>query len=288
MTKGVLGILICPMVDDELLHYMCADKEVGRIVLIDNGFGEDLMAKLDNRGVKYDLFPEDRISDGSVVFDRDIFNIVIKSNDLGLHADPKNLRSVVEDEVRFMSSYADAIGLYYGICGNFGWDVSDWASKQGLKPVAVMRGSDGKICDDCVAIAVGSSSRYYQLEKKYTGMFYLTPAIAGNWVRFVEAGGNSSGGGMEQLKNIPKDTLEFLGIHNEMDYMRWLFEIGHYKYILKLDTGFADSGQFDKKAEEIGRTLNLKPIDVEDGWVCADTAEAIYTQCKKFLSQPSR
>ncbi|MCQ2079502.1 MAG: DUF1638 domain-containing protein [archaeon] len=267
------------MNDDQLIYYLCRDADVGRIVLLDNDFSDGIRSKLTERGATFDVVPERDFDEGRVEFDRSILNVVIKTNNLGLHAEPEKLRAHIESQVRDIQPFVDALGIYYGICGNYGWDIPKWAEGQGFKPTAVFVGDDGRVCDDCVSIAVGSSARYRDLERRYTGMFYLTPAIAENWVDFVAAGD-----GAEQLKNIPEETLEELGIHGQMDFMRWLFEIGHYEYILKLDTGFADTERFNRKAEEIGQALNLKPIEVEDGWVCARAAESIYERCKGFLS----
>lgn len=278
MAKGVLGIIICPMMNDELLHYICNDPDVARTIILDNDFSSDLKAKMDSRGHHYELIPESDFYNGRVVFDRNVLNIVIRSNNLALHAEPKDLKRYVEEEIEAIQPFVDALGLYYGLCGNYGWDLTEWATRMGYKPVAVFRGTDGKVVDDCVAVVVGGSDRYLQLEKRYTGMFYLTPAIADNWIEFVSAGDLG-----KQLANIPKETLEELGIFSDLDYMRWMFEIGHYQHILKMDTGLEDSERFNRKAEEIGKVLNLKPIDIESGWITLQSAEGIYTQCKKNL-----
>ena len=278
MTKGVLGIIICPMMNDQLLHCVCNDPEVSRIVVLENGFSSDLKAKMESRGRSYELVPESDFYAGKVEFDRNVLNVVIRSNDLALHAEPKDLKVYIEKEVEEIQPFVDALGLYYGICGNYGWDITAWAAEKGYKPTAVFRGMDGKIVDDCVAVVIGGSDRYLQLEKTYTGMFYLTPDIAGNWVEFINAGDIG-----KQLDNIPRETLEELGIHSDTDYMRWMFEIGHYEYILKIDTGLGDSEKLNQKAVEIGKALNLKPIDIEDGWVTLYCAEGIYAQCKKNL-----
>ena len=173
----------------------------------------------------------------------------------------------------------DAVGLYYGICGNFAWDITEWCKEKGYKPTAVFRALDGRVCDDCVAIAIGGTEKYKQLEREYKGMFYVTPAIADNWVAFVGAGDIG-----KQLKSISKETLEGLGIHSEQDYMRWMFELGHYENILMIDSGLSDTEAFEKKAHEMGQALNLKPIRCAEGWATLECAEALYKECKGFLS----
>ena len=279
MAKGVLGIIICPMNDDYLIHSICTDKEVGRIVLLQNKYSDGIKAKLESRGAQFDIVPEYFFDNGNMVFDKKILNVVIKTNDLGLHAEPKDLRDYIEAEITELQPLVDAVGLYYGICGNFAWDITEWCKEKGYKPTAVFRALDGRVCDDCVAIAIGGTEKYKQLEREYKGMFYVTPAIADNWVAFVGAGDIG-----KQLKSISKETLEDLGIHSEQDFMRWMFELGHYENILMIDSGLSDTKAFEKKAHEMGQALNLKPIRCAEGWATLECAEALYKECKGFLS----
>lgn len=279
MTKGVLGIIICPMNDDQLVHSISGDSEVDRVVVLKNDYSEIIGKKLESKGVAVEYIPEEKFDNGEVEFDRGKFNIVIKTNSLGLHAEPDKLRAYVEKQIVDIQPYVDALGLYYGLCGTYGWDITEWAKQNCLKPVAVFRGEDGKVCDDCVSIVVGGPGRYYELEKKYTGMFYLTPSIAENWVDFVAAG--ESG---QQLESIPEETRDELNIHTPVDMMRWMFELGGYEYILRLDTGYGNRPKFIEISEEIGEALKLKPIDAEEGWVTDYPTNAIYEECRSYLN----
>ena len=279
MTKGVLGIIICPMNDDYLIHSICTDKEVGRIVLLANQYSDRIKTKLEAKGAKFDVFPEYYFDMGNVKFDRDILNVVIKANDLALHAEPKDLKEHVEKQITSIQPLVDAVGLYYGLCGNFGWDITEWCKEKGFKNTAVFRALDGRVCDDCVAIAIGGTEKYKKLEREYMGMFYVTPAISDNWEVFVGAGDLG-----KQLKSISKETLEGLGIHSEQDYMRWLFELGHYENILMIDSGLGNKEVFENQVAEMGRTLNLKPIRCAEGWATLECAESLYNECKGYLS----
>ena len=55
MTSGVLGVIICPMVDDNLLYSLKKDPEEKMITLIDAGSASSLKRKFDKAGIKYDL-----------------------------------------------------------------------------------------------------------------------------------------------------------------------------------------------------------------------------------------
>ncbi len=286
MTVGVLGIIICPMNDDQMLYSLEKDGEISRIVLLDNPHSEMICKKLESKGLAFEHMGEKEFLHGDLVADQRSFTVVIRTNDLALHGDPKYLRTYVEDQVREMQPFVDSLGVYYGLCGNYGWDLEAWAVENGFKPLAVFKGDDGRVCDDCVAIAVGSSTRYLQLEKTYTGMFYVTPAIADNWVKFISAGGveGAGEGDLEsQIRRMPKEVLEVFGITDATSYMRWMFEIGNYTNLLKLYTGLSDRAVFDCKVDGIGRDLNLKPIDIGPGWVTLDPADALYNRAKSAI-----
>ena len=279
MPKGTLGIIICPMNDDHLIHSLSSDHDIGRIVLLDNKYSKSVGKKMSERGLKYELIPQEEFDKGRVEFDPETYNIVIKCNNLGLHGEPADLRAFVEKEVADIQPLVDAVGIYYGTCGNYGWDISKWAKEMGYKPTAVYRSLDGLVCDDCVAISIGGTETYRRLEKQYVGMFYLTPAIADNWDDFMGAGDMG-----KQLKSIPQETLDELGIKGMNDYMRWMFEMGQYKYLLKIDTGLADENHFNAMAEKIGKLVNLKPIFPNEEWATIECAEALYAECRGFLS----
>ena len=280
MTKGVLGLILCPMLEDELLYSLSRDKDIGRIVLLDNEHCGSIRRKMESRGIRFDVVPEKTFDDGKLELDPNIYNIVIKTNSLGLHAEPEELKDHLTLQMISMQTNADVTGLYYGMCCKHGCDVSKWAKERAFKPIFVFRGDDGEVCDDCVAVAIGGASNYRRFIKRYTGIFFLTPAIANNWKDFIMAGDLVKG-----LGSVPDETLEMLGIHGQEDFMRWMFEVGHYEFLLKMNTGLDPELDFDSKAEEIGKKLNLKPIEIEDGWITISTAEALYRDCKQAMPE---
>lgn len=278
MARGVLGIILCPMLEDELLYNIGRDKDVGRIVLLDNEFCGSTRDKMTKKGLKFDVVPEADFDAGKTEFDRSIFNVVIKSNDLALHSEPQDLKAHIEKQIRDMQPYVDALGLYYGLCGNYGWDITAWCREQGLKPAAVFRDDEGKVCDDCISVALGGSKHYLALQKKYTGMFYMTPAFANNWQDFAMAGDDA-----KSIATLPEETREALGITDKESFIAWMFEFCGYQNTLKIDTGLGDSENFEKKFQEISARLNLKPLVIEDGWVTMNSVDGIYHACKSFF-----
>ncbi|AGI47693.1 Protein of unknown function (DUF1638) [Thermoplasmatales archaeon BRNA1] len=275
MVRKVMGVIGCPMLEDELIHGFEMDEGEKTLFVIDNIPSSSLRAKMDSKGIPYSLVSEDDAADGRVGYS-DGFNILILMNRLGLHADPKALREKVEEQVRRISPRVDSIALYYGLCGNFGWDMTQWARDNGLKPTEMFRDSAGRICDDCIGAAIGGGARYLELQKTYFGMFYVIPAIAHNWKDFLD-----DGSATDAARNLPDDLKDELDIHSDEDYIRWMFRTCGYTNMVKMDTGLADKELFEKEFEALCERMELKPITIGDGWLTLQPAEDIYWRSKE-------
>ncbi len=280
MTKGILGIIACPMLEDELLYGITNDPEEKNIFLIENKHCGSMKEKMERKGISFRMVTDNEVFNRAI--DMEGYSILIKMNDLALHSEPKDLKDFIENEVREMNPFVDAIGLYYGLCGNYGWDMSEWARENGLKPVEMFRDNTGRICDDCVGVSVGGGARYLELEKTYTGMFYVIPAIAHNWRPFMAAGDSA-----KVIASMDKEMLEAMGIHDDDSYIKWMFDICGYKNMVKMDTGLEpDREEFDREFDDLCKIMDLKPITIADGWMTIQPAVDIYNRSKGFLSEP--
>jgi hypothetical protein len=67
--------------------------------------------------------------------------------------------------------------------------------------------------------------------------------------------------------------------------MRWLFRIGGYEYILKLDTNLMDEEEFDKAIAKIADRTRLKVKEAEPGWATLQPTDEMYEKCKSLLPQ---
>ena len=267
MTQGTLGIIACPMLEDELIYNLRTDVEEKYIYLVKTDPNVSIKKKLERYGLPYQLIDEYDLKNG---FDQDSekFNIVIYMNRLGLHAEPKDLRKTVEDQITMLQSHFDVLALYYGLCGNAGWDITKWAADKFSTPVIVFRDENDGVCDDCIGVAVGGTKRYYELNKAHTGQLYLTPAMATNWNDFLSSSDMFRG----------TDTTDH-------SMMRMILEMCGYQYALQIDTGLGDKNEFDKLSQDLGKEMNLKIIQAEDGWATLGPANRIYANAKTKLSK---
>ncbi|MCL2031917.1 MAG: DUF1638 domain-containing protein [Methanomassiliicoccaceae archaeon] len=268
MTRGTIGIIGCPILEDEITYALLNEKEEKNVFIVDTLPARTLKKKLERKGIPFSVIDEWDFNNGYDGIDRDNgFNIVIFMNKLGLHAEPKVLRQTIEDQLRFYQNRFDAIALYYGMCGNGGWDVSKWASETLSVPVFVFRDEKEDVCDDCIGVAVGGHSRYCDLVRKHTGMLFVTPAIAENWSEFS--------GELDITKGF-----EIMDIHD----LKGVFEFYGYKNAVKIDTGIGIQGEeLDRGCKRLSETTGLEFITVAPGTVRIYPTERIYRDAKNAL-----
>jgi hypothetical protein len=281
MTKGVLGLIVCPMVDDNLVYSLRKDGESKRILIVDNENTRSIKDKLSRSGIPYELVPWKDIRFGTCTMDRGEFNIVIYMINLGLHSRPDELKTTVEDLTREMQDVVDGIGFYLGTCGNYEWDIPKWCEEEGLKPGAMFCDSNGCLCHDCVGINIAGGPKYKDLQKKYTAHLYVFPAMATNYEEFMEA---DQAEAAATEASLTPEMREVLGIEPGRDgYMRWLFSLGGYEHILKLDTGIGDRENFERDLQTVSEKTRLKIRVAEEGWADLQPTDDLYAKCKSFL-----
>jgi hypothetical protein len=208
--------------------------------------------------------------------------MVVMMIDLGLHAKPEVLKTTVEELTLDIQDNVDAIGYYLGTCGNYNWNIPAWCSDNGLKPSAMFCDAEGNLCHDCVGVNIAGGPKYSELQKRYMGHLYMFPAMASNYDDFMKA---DQTGYEEMEANLTDDMREELGIEPGPDgYMRWLLSLGHYEYILRLDTGMEDQN-YDEDIGIVAKRTGLKIKIAEPGWADSQPTIDLYARCKSFLVQ---
>jgi hypothetical protein len=283
MTRGVLGLIVCPMVDDNLVYSVDKDPEEKDIIIVDNKNISSITRKFNSKGIGYQLVPWEEITSRRFELDHERYTLLIYMTDLGLHSKPELLKSTVEELARDMQPYVDGIGFYLGTCGNAEWNIPKWCESQRMKPSAMFCDKDGNLCHDCVGINIAGGPRYKDLQMKYTGHLYIFPAMATNFDEFMDADQADSNA---TEASITPEMREVLGIEPGRDgYLRWLLGLGGYEYILRLDTGIGDIEHFDRDIEKVAERTRLKIKVAEDGWADLQPTDALYEKCKGFLRQ---
>lgn len=267
--KGVMCVVACPLLENELVYSMYNDPQRKRILLADTGSAVSIKRKMDAKGMEYELISEKEFFHRRDNLNTDEFNILILMNRLGLHAEPKELKAKVEDDILRIGDSCDCICLYYGLCGNALWDPVKWAEGKIDTPVFIFRGCNGEVCDDCVGVAVSGTENYRRLLKTHTGQLLVIPAMAENWEEFF----------CDKDMRRGAETMNM----DPMDYMKLMFEICGYEFAVRLDTGLGDPELYEIKSKELADRVELKLIDAKGEFVNRYSTDRMYGDCKSAL-----
>ncbi len=285
MTRGVLGIILCPMLDDNLLYSLCKDPEEKRITLVDHPSNVSVKRKMRLAGIPFDIVGWDDVLGWRYEPVKDAFNILILTTDLGLHARPDVLKSTVEERTEEMQPFVDAIGFYLGTCGNYEWDIPAWSDGRGFKPSETFRDSNGRLCHDCVGVNIAGGPKYSEMQKAFVAHLFVFPAMATNFDDFMNA---DSADSVATEESLTDEMREALGIEEGRDgYLRWLLSLGGYQNILKIDTGLGDHEEFDRATVDVARRTKLNIKDAPEGWASLQPTDDLYARCKGFLQSRS-
>ena len=283
MAKGILGVIICPMLDDNLVYSLDKDPERKDIVLANTGNQGPIVRRLERCGIPYRISGWDDIISGNAELDREGFTVLVYSLNLGLHARPDVLRSRVESTAKEMQPVVDAIGFYLGTCGNEGWDIPAWCDSMGFKPSATFRDPQRNLCPDCVGVNIGGGPRYLELLKRYPKHIFVFPAFAVNKDEFNEANRAESEAAMDSLD---EGMLRELGIEPGPNaYERWLLKTGGYEHYLRIETGLGDREEFEAALKELQETSGLKERVPAESWGSLQPTDDLYSECKSFLGR---
>ncbi|MCL2711871.1 MAG: DUF1638 domain-containing protein [Methanomassiliicoccaceae archaeon] len=266
-AKGTLGVIACPILEDELIYSISKDNEISKIYLLDNRHARSIKPKLIKKGIEHEIVNEEDFMNGPRAAN-DGYEIAIWMMDLGLHEEPVDLKEAIKECMFRMQEHADAIVLYYGLCGNGLKDIDIWAKDNLRIPMTIIRDNEGKIVDDCIAAAIGGTKKYLALLRKYPGIMYFTPAFATNYDDLL--------GRMELFKGV--DT-------GDDSMLKMVFEMADYHEVMKVDTGLGDQDEFQAAVEKFANRMGFDILTLEDGWVTLEPADRVYGEAKGFLER---
>ncbi|MDW5562117.1 MAG: DUF1638 domain-containing protein [Methanomassiliicoccus sp.] len=259
----VLGIIGCPILEDELVYAVRGDRSISRLFVVDNEDSKNLVRKLLalDRRPPVTLIGEDEIEHLSP----EGFALLVYMKSMALHEHPERLREEVSATAAAMALVCRSILLFYGLCGNAFSDVGSMSRTVG-RPITIISDQQQRPVDDCIAAVLGGTDGYLRLLKRYPGVFYLTPGWAENWRTLMKK--------MEITRGIDGDDLATI---------KWLFEMAGYKLALKIQTGLGDQEGFDARIDEFVRTFGFQLRDLEAEHINLDCVDRSYAEAKSRL-----
>lgn len=147
--------------------------------------------------------------------------------DQALHRTPAKLLGQLQEQIDQAAGRASRIVLGYGLCSNGVVGVT--ARRQGL---LIPR------CHDCIALFLGSPSRYQEVFSRKPGTYYLTPG----WIAEKK----------DPLGIMEENTARF-----DRETAEWVLEeeFKHYTHISLIDTGVEEMAPLRARAMENAEVL---------------------------------
>jgi hypothetical protein len=155
--------------------------------------------------------------------------------DFGLHINPDELRSSLQKAINRVGPGIKNIVLGYGLCS---------------KAVIGLKSETAKLVvpltDDCIAIFLGSKSRYAEEQRAVPGTYYLTKG-------WIIAGSTP----FDEFNNM-KLKYGDEKAHRIMDKM-----LKNYKRLAFINTGDSDLAVYHAKAQDIAGKFKLKYEEIQ-------------------------
>lgn len=154
--------------------------------------------------------------------------------DQSLHRTPTKMPGQLQEKIDQAAQTASRIVLGYGLCSNGVVGVT--ARQQGL---IIPR------CHDCIALFLGSPSRYQEIFSQKPGTYYLTPG----WIAEKK----------DPLGILEENTAKF-----DRETAEWVMEeeLKHYTHIALIDTGVEEMAPLRARAMENAEILKKQYTEI--------------------------
>lgn len=259
-AKGYLGIIGCPILEDEIVHSVLRDMDIANVLVIENDDSGNLVRKLRKAVTKAKV---SSIKESALdTLPQDGFNLLILMKSMALHEDPQILRREVAKGVELIGPKCRSIMLFYGLCGNAFKHLPEIEAET-KHQLTLLTDEQGRPVDDCIAAVLGGTDGYYSLLKRYPGVFYLTPGWAENWRELIFK--------MELTRGVSKGDLSML---------KWMFDTAGYTKALTLDTGLGDREVFEEKVDDFVREFHFERVSLEKEFITLEAVERSYDWAK--------
>ncbi|MGB9929163.1 MAG: DUF1638 domain-containing protein [Methanosarcina sp.] len=257
----VMSIIGCRMFEDEIMHLIEKDPEIGKIFLVKNDDSEGIRRKMLEAGISHNVVPLEELPEKQ---QGEGFILNIFMLELALHAIPENLKKTVYSKVETMTPYSDGILLFYGLCGNVLGKIEQDFKNLDCK-VSILKEKNGEIVDDCIGSVLGGRAQYLKALKdcKGVGTFFLTPMWAANWREMIRTAG---------LSQNPDD----------IKMSKFVFDYAGYKKAARVNTGLSYEKDFEACVREFATLFDFEITDLEG---TMQLVENCYKQTKSSIKE---
>jgi len=226
-----IGIIMCKIFENEMLHILKTDKTVDRIFIISTEDTKRLESLLHESAIPFSsISVEDLPQEKS-----NGFEVVIQVLELGLHIYKEKIKPVVLESAHALEPNVDYLLLLYGLCGNALVDIEGTISEEGLHAV-IPKDGEGYIIDDCIGIFLGGKRGYWNELRKECGTWFSTSGWSLYGTNILE----------RDLGSKSKEMTKYL-----------IKEVSHYTRVLMVETG-VESRDFRERSEQFAQEMELR------------------------------
>jgi len=179
---GILGILTCEILELEFAELLAADKDLGRITVLEDECSANLIAALES--IKKDDLNRITNLKAFTPADEIPLEILVGVLELALHNRKCTLQQGLIDAALAFGPHVDALMLGYGLCGNALENPGELLADAGV-PVFIPMDEDHPV-DDCIGLLIGGRERYYGEQCQVAGTFFMIPGWTYHWKRMFE------------------------------------------------------------------------------------------------------
>lgn len=221
----VIGLLICEVLEDEMINLISKDTDFERVTFVESEPGEDLIAGLrETIGDRLNVVSSVAEFEPDPSLSLEVLATVLR---VGLHMDKELLQEGVKEKGTMLASKSDSLLLGYGLCGNVLLDI-DKQMNDVKCPIVMPQNVDGTNIDDCVCLVLGGTEHYLAHVFKEAGTWFVTPGWLKHWETLL-------------LKELGAPDVKTV---------KWIFDKADYKRCLMVDTGIGDYEKFRKDTQE--------------------------------------
>lgn len=241
MPSRMMGVIGCQMFEDELIHLVSRDKEIETLFVIRSDDARGLLEKLERHPPQC---PVELVEVGDVASLRlpEGFSLLLWIKPMALHSKPEKLNQEVVDSIVLLEKSCGSLLLFYGLCGNAFRKFERTVEPFSI-PVVILRDGKSEIVDDCIGTVLGGTEEYYQMLKRSSGTFFLTPMWAEHWRELFH-------------------KVQILPDPNDVEGARYIFQNVGYKKVMKLDTGLGEQERFERNIDEFASIFEFIREDV--------------------------
>jgi hypothetical protein len=192
---AVLGIITCEILELEFARLLSEDHDLSRISILEDSHSAQLIQLLEAKRIPHlQRLPHPH----AFIREPDMsLEVLVRVLELGLHRTRRVLSKALTRAIQTLQTRVDVLLLGYGRCGGALTDIRTAA----IADIPLFQPMSGELpVDDCVALCLGGSERYYQEQRKIAGTFFLTPGWTRHWRQMLDMKtGAVSQPGLERL-----------------------------------------------------------------------------------------